>query len=251
MGKSVLHAVAHGIGKSSERKRMVKLCIRKLQNIDDPETFLCRSVLINNTLKNLQIIQKEAKLRKMRESLEANPLLETEDNLKSIDQAESEYSTEEILNDIDMPAPLSPTLEDIVPDTFPSNINIVHDQLHLTPVLAPIHSDSSNGWIDREDWEQEQGSWDKWEHQDSILWERGSKELTATLDLTLLKKTGSEEEGSDSSGSLSGEEGSTEDGCSSEGEMYDREISCGHSYISEKSVPTLSVINSLIASLES
>ena len=243
MGKSVLHAVANGIGKSSERKRMVKLCIRKLQNIDDPETFLCRSVLINNTLKNLQIIQKEAKLRKMK--------LETEDNLKSIDQAESEYSTEEILNDIDMPAPLSPTLEDIVPDTFPSNINIVHDQLHLTPVLAPIHSDSSNGWIDREDWEQEQGSWDKWEHQDSILWERGSKELTATLDLTLLKKTGSEEEGSDSSGSLSGEEGSTEDGCSSEGEMYDREISCGHSYISEKSVPTLSVINSLIASLES
>ena len=51
MGKSVLHAVARAAGKSSERKRLLKLCVRKLQGIEDPETFLCRSVLINNTLR--------------------------------------------------------------------------------------------------------------------------------------------------------------------------------------------------------
>ena len=78
MGKSVLHSLIgsrrpsssgslHGLlllGRSSERKRLLKLCVRKLQSIDDPETFLCRSVLINNTLKTLQTVQREARAKK-------------------------------------------------------------------------------------------------------------------------------------------------------------------------------------------
>ena len=37
-----------------EQKRILKICVTKLQQIHDPESVLHRSVLINNTLKNLQ-----------------------------------------------------------------------------------------------------------------------------------------------------------------------------------------------------
>ena len=43
-----------------ERRRVVRLCVNKLQKMHDPESFLCRSVLINNTLKNIQLDIKEA-----------------------------------------------------------------------------------------------------------------------------------------------------------------------------------------------
>ena len=36
-----------------DRKRVLKLSVRKLRDIEDPETFLCRSVLINNTMKTV------------------------------------------------------------------------------------------------------------------------------------------------------------------------------------------------------
>ena len=44
-----------------DRKRVLKLSVRKLRDIDDPESFLCRSVLINNTMKRLQQEVREEK----------------------------------------------------------------------------------------------------------------------------------------------------------------------------------------------
>jgi hypothetical protein len=44
-----------------DRKRVLKMSVRKLRDIDDPETFLCRSVLINNTMKRLQQEVREEK----------------------------------------------------------------------------------------------------------------------------------------------------------------------------------------------
>ena len=41
-----------------ERKRILKMCVKKLQSIEDPESLLCRSVLINNTLKRLQAVRR-------------------------------------------------------------------------------------------------------------------------------------------------------------------------------------------------
>ena len=38
-----------------ERKKVLKLSVRKLRAIEDPETSLCRSVLINNTMKRIQV----------------------------------------------------------------------------------------------------------------------------------------------------------------------------------------------------
>ena len=43
-----------------ERKRVARLCVSKLQNIHDPESFLCKSVLINNTLRNIQLQHRES-----------------------------------------------------------------------------------------------------------------------------------------------------------------------------------------------
>jgi len=37
-----------------EKRNIVKLCVTKLARIEDPQAKLCKAVLINNTLKNLQ-----------------------------------------------------------------------------------------------------------------------------------------------------------------------------------------------------
>ena len=37
-----------------EKKKLLKICVRKLRNMEDPEVLLCKAVLINNTLKHLQ-----------------------------------------------------------------------------------------------------------------------------------------------------------------------------------------------------
>merc|ERR1719510_1869835 len=47
-----------------ERKRILKLSVKKLRSIEDPEAFLSRSVLINNTLKRLQSEVREEKAKK-------------------------------------------------------------------------------------------------------------------------------------------------------------------------------------------
>ena len=47
-----------------ERKRILKVSVRKLKDIDDPEVFLRRSVLVNNTMKRLQTEIREEKAAK-------------------------------------------------------------------------------------------------------------------------------------------------------------------------------------------
>lgn len=45
-----------------ERRKVLKISVNKLRKIEDPENSLCRSVLINNTMKRLQRESKEEKL---------------------------------------------------------------------------------------------------------------------------------------------------------------------------------------------
>jgi len=40
--------------RKEERRKVLKISIQKLRQMEDPENFLCRSVLINNTLKKVQ-----------------------------------------------------------------------------------------------------------------------------------------------------------------------------------------------------
>ena len=62
MGKSALHVLAKRSTpdfvmrdkEREKRKKILKLCVQKLRDIDDPESVLCRAVLINNTFKTLK-----------------------------------------------------------------------------------------------------------------------------------------------------------------------------------------------------
>ena len=251
-------------------------------------------MLINNTLKSLQTLQREARLRKERESLRR--LAETRDEEEEEDEQDQEefpakhldhqqatpivYSAEDILSDIEMPPPLpllSPNLEDLNPMTVvlspepPSSVEAAVDGVHTTTTttspLLSSNSSLSSGWLDRDslgDWttcaDVNGTSWQKWnctavgKESATTLWEEerrgGEDKLTATLDLTIIKDNGEEDAQSDSSSlGCSSEEGSSSDGRE---DMYDdREVSCGHSYIAEQVGGGISVINSLIASLES
>jgi len=47
-----------------ERRKVLKISINKLKKIEDPESWLCRSVLINNTMRKLQKEARDEKLHK-------------------------------------------------------------------------------------------------------------------------------------------------------------------------------------------
>merc|ERR1719189_544424 len=54
------------------------MCVQKLRDIDDPETVLCRAVLINNTFRTLKTAQR-ALLRSARRRLERQESSEEEE----------------------------------------------------------------------------------------------------------------------------------------------------------------------------
>ncbi|CAH1370127.1 unnamed protein product [Tenebrio molitor] len=47
-----------------ERRKVLKISLNKLKKIEDPESSLCRSVLINNTMKRLQREARDEKIQK-------------------------------------------------------------------------------------------------------------------------------------------------------------------------------------------
>jgi len=135
-----------------ERRRLLKLCQRKLRSIEDPEQILRRAVLINNTLKQLQAKEvcpgeeregwgrqceertvelkvetkgdsKEVKATKegrQQESRIPEHLPDTSSNSSSTPlqsdpspNSSSCYNIEDILSEIVLPPPLSPQLEDL------------------------------------------------------------------------------------------------------------------------------------------
>ena len=49
--------------RKEEKRKVLKMCIQKMRSVDDPEHFLRRSVLINNTMKRLQRELREEKIR--------------------------------------------------------------------------------------------------------------------------------------------------------------------------------------------
>jgi len=130
-----------------ERRRLLKLCQRKLRSIEDPEQILRRAVLINNTMKQLQARdvcpgeEREGWGRQCEERTVELKTVETKGELKEVKatkegrQPESRipelpsttlststtihsptsscYNIEDILSEIVLPPPLSPQLEDL------------------------------------------------------------------------------------------------------------------------------------------
>lgn len=109
-----------------ERRRLLKLCQRKLRSIEDPEQILRRAVLINNTLKHLQassiLNHEEEKREAWGRTCEDRTVEEKDDkrikeedksNTTSTTSSTSCYNIDDILSEIVLPPPLSPQLEDL------------------------------------------------------------------------------------------------------------------------------------------
>jgi len=83
--KTALHVIAKRPGalglkdkQREQRKKILKMCVQKLRDIDDPETVLCRAVLINNTFKTLKYAQRKMQLKKS--EMKRHPVVEEEDS---------------------------------------------------------------------------------------------------------------------------------------------------------------------------
>lgn len=104
-----------------ERRKVLKLSMNKLKSIDDPESSLRRSVLINNTVKRLQREAKEEKLQKNQIiatsatkcfGLSSDFIVRQEENLKTADMFSSALSsgrtTDQLLDITNLPDSKSP-----------------------------------------------------------------------------------------------------------------------------------------------
>ena len=99
-----------------EKRKLLKLSCRKLKKLSDPESVLCKAVLINNTLKYLQQNQHS-------HSLSQAP---SPPGLLTDREAETEL---DILNtEIQFPPPLAPLPEENI-STENDFFNICYDQL--------------------------------------------------------------------------------------------------------------------------
>lgn len=78
-----------------ERRKVLKISINKLKKIEDPEASLCRSVLINNTMKRLQ---KEARDEKVQKQQLNYPRCYDNDNFLNI---KSEFIKNELKGSFD------------------------------------------------------------------------------------------------------------------------------------------------------
>lgn len=82
-----------------ERRKVLKISINKLKKIEDPEASLCRSVLINNTMKRLQKEAKEEKLQK--QQLHYPRCYDNDTYLKNDRLEESQSLSDDALDDFD------------------------------------------------------------------------------------------------------------------------------------------------------
>lgn len=107
-----------------ERKKVLKICVNKLQMIQDPESYLCRSVLINNTLKtiqqeNRQYLRQRARLKRQKDRVEEED--EPEIKKKCFDEEEEdEENTNDALNLNDIKSPLSSSYYDV--DSYSTDV---------------------------------------------------------------------------------------------------------------------------------
>merc|ERR1719266_3048079 len=68
------------------------MCVQKLRDIDDPETVLCRAVLINNTFRTLKTAQRAIIRNARRRVLERKESSEEEEEVEEKGEKEEEIS---------------------------------------------------------------------------------------------------------------------------------------------------------------
>ena len=123
MGKSALHVLAKrstaDFGsrdrEREKRKKILKMCVQKLRDIDDPETVLCRAVLINNTFKTLKYAYRRVLKTDPEPPLIKDPEAEESDNEEE-EEEEDEQGSEEEEEEEDISTDESSNEEESLPD---------------------------------------------------------------------------------------------------------------------------------------
>ncbi|XP_021919287.1 uncharacterized protein LOC110829644 [Zootermopsis nevadensis] len=129
-----------------ERRKVLKISIGKLKKIEDPESSLWRSVLINNTMKRLQKEARDEKLQKQQlqsyptrcyasSTLATSAFTMKDDSLEDASSASSICSTRTSLDE--MPSITSPAIHDL-----PSPLTNDVDKENTSPFSPSLLSSS-------------------------------------------------------------------------------------------------------------
>lgn len=210
MAKTALHVIAKRPGtfglkdkEREKRKRILKMCVQKLRDIDDPETVLCRAVLINNTFKTLKYAQRrllkksEVKRRAVHESsYENDEDADADENSNSDDEVTTKNNVNSMptLDEANVPSSENAfdnsDIEDITNHCDINSYNaesIVHS-LVMPPLLSPQIEDMTNcSFYDSfgSDLTQTESSHDA--HTDDGPFDLDNNDVATSLKLTVMK----------------------------------------------------------------
>merc|ERR1712130_54742 len=90
-----------------DRKKALRMCVKKLKKISDPESKLCKAVLINNTLQSLKNCDD---IRLQNENKDVDGVMDCP-KIEAQAPKKSNFSPEDILSEIVLPPPLIPHME--------------------------------------------------------------------------------------------------------------------------------------------
>lgn len=93
-----------------ERRKVLKISLNKLKRIEDPEASLCRSVLINNTMKRLQKETRDEKLQKQQLSY---PRCCDNDSYLNLKRNTTSFSSENFVVENDFDAKLEEEINEV------------------------------------------------------------------------------------------------------------------------------------------
>lgn len=93
-----------------ERRKVLKISLNKLKRIEDPEASLCRSVLINNTMKRLQKETRDEKLQKQQLSY---PRCYDNESYLNCKRNTTSFSTENFVVENDFDAKLEEEINEV------------------------------------------------------------------------------------------------------------------------------------------
>lgn len=93
-----------------ERRKVLKISLSKLKRIEDPEASLCRSVLINNTMKRLQKETRDEKLQKQQLSY---PRCYDNDSYLNLKRSTISFTSENFVVENDFDAKLEEEINEV------------------------------------------------------------------------------------------------------------------------------------------
>ncbi|KAJ8949472.1 hypothetical protein NQ318_005939 [Aromia moschata] len=111
-----------------ERRKVLKISINKLKKIEDPEASLCRSVLINNTMKRLQKEARDEKIQKQQLNyprcydndnylnLKSEFIKNETKNVTNFDEPQAFHADEKLHIDIDFDTKLAEEISGVAKD---------------------------------------------------------------------------------------------------------------------------------------